>query len=323
MPKFQPIQNFDGLSPQTTKGDLISRSSTAAVRVAVGSDGTFLKADSTQSSGVVWSSATGGGLAVRSVTTTDTCTNADDVLLLSGASFTETLFTAVGNTGKVIRIIHSGTSLTQVYTLVTTSSQTIGGIASGSYALYTNGEALTVISDGANWQILDHKTNAGAAYALTVGATTTAPGMGPTIIQNFARWSRSGSYMVLQYSYMHTGGSGADGSGAYKYPLPSGASIDLTKVTAPSGANLPNASGAGFGGSVVGPATIATTGSGNANYIERASVIVFDATNLYMLGAATAAEQSFPFGSVLAARFSAVNFTVSFTATIPIAGWQP
>ena len=101
----------------------------------------------------------------RSVTTTDSPTIADDVLALSGASFTITLPTAVGNTGKEFTFLHEGTSLTQVYTFNTTSSQTIGGIASGVYKLYTNGEKLKIFSDGANWKISNHVTNTAQADA--------------------------------------------------------------------------------------------------------------------------------------------------------------
>lgn len=95
----------------------------------------------------------------RSVTTTDSPTTADDVLVLSGASFTITLPTAVGNTGKEFTFLHEGTSLSQVYTFNTTSGQTIGGIASGVYKLATNGEKLKIVSDGANFKIINHDTN--------------------------------------------------------------------------------------------------------------------------------------------------------------------
>ncbi len=81
----------------------------------------------------------------------------DNVINVSGASATITLPTAVGITGKEYTIIHNGTSLTQAYTIATTSAQTINGVASGSYILYTTGEILSVISDGANWQIIDHQ----------------------------------------------------------------------------------------------------------------------------------------------------------------------
>lgn len=64
------LTGFD--NPMTTKGDLISRSSTVPVRVAVGSNGQSLVADSTQASGIKWASTyytvnfviDGGGLAI-------------------------------------------------------------------------------------------------------------------------------------------------------------------------------------------------------------------------------------------------------------------
>jgi hypothetical protein len=98
----------------------------------------------------------------RSVTTTDAPSNTvDETLKLSGASFTVTLPTAVGVTGKRFTLVHAGTSFSQVYTLATTSAQTIGGIASGSYKIVSAGEVLRLESDGANWMIIDHKTNTG------------------------------------------------------------------------------------------------------------------------------------------------------------------
>ena len=49
------------VDPMTTKGDIIARSSSAASRLAVGTDGHVLTADSTQTLGVKWASAGGGG----------------------------------------------------------------------------------------------------------------------------------------------------------------------------------------------------------------------------------------------------------------------
>jgi len=45
---------FNNLSPATTKGDLITRDSTNNIRLGVGTNGLFLTADSTQSSGLNW-----------------------------------------------------------------------------------------------------------------------------------------------------------------------------------------------------------------------------------------------------------------------------
>jgi hypothetical protein len=50
---------FDNLAPTTSKGDLIAHNGADNVRVPVGTDGLFLKADSAAATGVAW--ATGGG----------------------------------------------------------------------------------------------------------------------------------------------------------------------------------------------------------------------------------------------------------------------
>lgn len=145
----------------------------------------------------------------RSVTTTDSPTTADDILNLSGASFTVTIPTAVGNTGKVLTLIHAGTSLSQVYTLNTTSGQTIGGLASGVYKLTTNGEKLEIYSDGTNWQIKNHVTDTDwvdtseplvgfytftiSAGNATIGATYTNNGNTYTVAKTVA----AGSTVVM------------------------------------------------------------------------------------------------------------------------------
>ena len=50
---------FDALAPSTTKGDLIVHNGTDNIRVAVGSNGQVLQADSTTASGVKWASSSG------------------------------------------------------------------------------------------------------------------------------------------------------------------------------------------------------------------------------------------------------------------------
>lgn len=127
-----------------------------------------------------------------SKTTTYTATDDDDTLRLSGASWTLTLPTAVGRSGKRFKILHQGTNFSQVYTLQTTSSQTIGGIAGGSYALYTNGEMLEVESDGANWIIIGRITDtAWAAY------TPTLTGFGTATSVDFIWRRRAGAMDII------------------------------------------------------------------------------------------------------------------------------
>lgn len=126
-----------------------------------------------------------------SATGTYAVASTDDTVVCSGASFTATLPTAASLSGKKITIIHNGTSLSQVYTLATTSAQTIGGIASGAYALYTSGEMIEVTSDGTNWIISNRKTNtASATYTPDSGVNQ---GLG-TVASPDIVWSREGIY---------------------------------------------------------------------------------------------------------------------------------
>lgn len=164
----------------------------------------------------------------RNATTTDSITTGDDTVVFSGASFTATLPTAVGNSGKQFTLEHGGTSLTQIYTLATTSAQTIGGIASGAYVLYTNGECLKVESNGANWIIVDHYANTEwiDAGTLTIGAVTTGPTKGTTTTDK-VYWKREGNICLLKYRYVQTG-AGAAGSGNYLVSIPSGITPDTT-----------------------------------------------------------------------------------------------
>jgi hypothetical protein len=59
---------FDALAPTTTKGDLVVYDGTDNIRLAVGTNGYYLKADSTTGSGLAWDSVAAGG--VTSVTAT-------------------------------------------------------------------------------------------------------------------------------------------------------------------------------------------------------------------------------------------------------------
>jgi hypothetical protein len=90
----------------------------------------------------------------RAVTTTDSVGVSDETMELSGSSFTSTLPTAVGVAGKKYCYIHNGTTGTNIYTIATTSGQTVGPNASGDYKLYAKGERLQLQSNGANWIII-------------------------------------------------------------------------------------------------------------------------------------------------------------------------
>jgi hypothetical protein len=211
---------FPSKTALTTKGDLYAHNGTEPTRIAVGANNLVLTADSAAATGVKWASAT-AAKSVRSVVTTDTATNADDVLILSGASFTQTLFTPVGNSGKIIDLLHNGTSITQVYTITATGL--------GTYALYTNGERLRIVSDGTNWIALSHFAQ--TDWASNVATTITATGGGAakgTTTTDYITWRRDGSEALIDFNYRHTA-AGTAGSGLYQIALPGGLVLDTTR----------------------------------------------------------------------------------------------
>lgn len=232
-------------------------------------------------------------IPVNSITGNYTATSADNVISISGSDQVSTLPTAVGITGKEYTLLHDGTSLTQMYRVATTSSQTIGGIASQTVysftipsssikagtkysnnsqtftvmktttssttllctatgaptaapstltfvsgspsgnlaysavtsstfviAMWTNGESLRIVSDGANWKILDHKTDTDwASYVMTLDAVSVAPTPGTTVT-SVSQWRRNGPDIEINiwYSQLLTGGNA--GSGAYIVGVP-------------------------------------------------------------------------------------------------------
>ena len=79
-----------------------------------------------------------------------TITSSDYLVDCTANSFTVTLLTAVGNTGRSFVVKNSGTG---TITIATTSSQTTDGQASGTITL-SQYEAIEVISNGVNWLII-------------------------------------------------------------------------------------------------------------------------------------------------------------------------
>jgi tail fiber protein len=185
----------------------------------------YLKQTGTGNTG--WIAVPTTPTAARGVASTDSLVASDRIIVLTGASFTFTLTTAVGNAGRVVDLRHNGTSLTQVYTIATTSSQLIAASdgTAAPFILYTNGETLTLMSDGTNWQVLGHHAETGwmDAGAITIGATTTSPTKPTTVPYDHVFWKRSGNMAHLKYTYQSDATTGsAAGTGAYLFGLPTG-----------------------------------------------------------------------------------------------------
>lgn len=256
--------------------------------------------------------------AYRSVTTTDSVGVSDETMKLSGASFTSTLPTAVGVAGKRYKFVHAGTTATQVYTLATTSGQTIGGIASGSYALYTNGEVLEIESDGANWIIVGRVTETKwiSAGTITVHATTTNPTKGNTQTVDTVLWRRVGDSAQVRMYFRQTSATGsAAGSGDYKFLIPTSiGTIDTAKCSA-------YATVEGWGSYYANGFAVGRFDNGNGSVDLTGLVVVFDSSYVRCFSR----EVSANVGAVGSAGYGLTDANVFYSLdfTIPITGWQP
>ena len=96
-----------------------------------------------------WATVTSGIQTYIQKTSTYAILTTDQIVECISGTFTTTLPTAVGVTGKEYTIINSGTG---VITVATTSSQLISG--QSSIAINYQYQVYTVISNGANWIIL-------------------------------------------------------------------------------------------------------------------------------------------------------------------------
>lgn len=264
-----------------------------------------------------------GNQKVTSATSTYSVLTTDDYVSMSGASFTTTLFTAVGNEGRIITLAHNGISLTQVFTLNTIGGQTIGGISSGVYKLFTNGETLRLISDNTNWLILSHvaRTPWTAFPSVAAGTLITATGSNPTygtIALNAAYYMRDGQNVIIRWDYRQTT-AGTNGTGLYLFNLPAGITADTSIV----GANTGTSAGAAFYNSIVGEFTQAY---GTTNVGMCATVSVYSTTQLKAVasyqstGATTDAGvwgQTFQGFGAQAAQYYGLR------AKFPVPSWQP
>lgn len=236
---------------------------------------------------------------------------------LSGANFTVTLpdATTAGNIGKPLVLEHAGTSLTQVYTLNTTSSQTVGGIASGSYVLYTNGEALTLVSDGSNWRIRDHKTETDFSSSSNITITCTTGVKGTTSTDSI-RWRRRGRSMIVSLQYTQTGaGTACVDTSGIRITVPGAQSIDTTYT----GTNTSTTGNTQLTTGVV----FSSFGAEQGGASEMTGVAtVYDATH-FRIGFQLSGSFTGDWGMSGIYAFNNTTLQVGGQAEFTILGWQP
>lgn len=122
------------------------------------------------------------GISVLTKTTTYTVLTTDDIIFAdtSGAGWTLTIYTPVGNTGNVIRIKKTSNDVNVL--TVSPAAALIDG--SATTTMNTRYETLTLISDGTNWQIMERRTKSTpTTYTPTISA-----GFGTTSSLNVLSW---------------------------------------------------------------------------------------------------------------------------------------
>jgi hypothetical protein len=300
---------FDALSPTTTKGDVIAHNGSDNVRVAIGSDGTFLKADSAAAAGVSWASAA-GVLVVSTKTTTYTATASDDVILAdaSGASFTITLPAASGNTGKVLRFKKIDSDWTKVVTIDGNASETIDGATTTT--LNTTNEELSIICDGTNWQILERRTATDwVTTTSTITAATTNPTKNGTPSKDIFAYRRDGPNLIIRFEYDQSAG-GTSGSGEYYLNIPSTLGTIDTNITntntSATTTIAPNAAAVGYFGAV-------------GSQTMEGRVTVYDNSKMRFAGI-----YNFSSWQIWSSGFLGFGATLKVSANIivPMSGWK-
>jgi hypothetical protein len=151
------------------------------------------------------------------------------------------------------------------------------------------------------------------SYTLNIGATTTAPTKG-TVAVDTARWRRVGDSMEVYYTYRQSAG-GSAGSGTYLFPLPTGYSVDTSKISLQGGA----------GDSQVGFGRVASTTADAANYNTQCTVILFNSTSVALQTAAggggpDTVGQVRPVTSFWFQLSGVTSY--SFNYRVPILGWS-
>jgi len=161
-------------------------------------------------------------LGVTTKTANYTITGSDDLILgdTSGGTFTLTLPTAASAaSGRVYTIKYTDSGFANALTIDGDGSETIDGDL--TKALRTEGETLTIISDGSNW-VVTSRIIPGISRAYT----PTITGFGTPSSVTFV-WSRCDEFIEVHGIF----NAGTSTSTAASISLPSGLNIDTTNIS--------------------------------------------------------------------------------------------
>lgn len=232
-------------------------------------------------------------LPIQTVTTTDTVSLTSGIVLCdsAGGAYTVTLYTAVGHSGRVVRLKKT----TSDFSVITVSGTSL------TTTLNTIGEEIEVYSDGSAWVVLQRVIpDAWTSYTPTIGA-----GFGtPSNVAFYYR--RSGSVLEVRGSLT----TGTVAAALSAISVPSGLALDtgvigITNTTGNAGTLVGDFSctgAAGASGRICTATSTSTTDVYNGSSFSAANPLTPGAG----LGSVTLAS-----GSVYSARFA-----------VPISGWN-
>lgn len=149
--------------------------------------------------GTIWTKATSTNITTTK-TTNYTATIADDVILANATSgsFTITLYTAINNAGRVLKIIKTDSSANTI-TIDGNASETIAGLL--TIVLNSQFSSVEIISDGSNWQIQSNGkeslTSGNAAYLPEFGCRAFVNFDGTTAADLSGTYSQSGTTVTV------------------------------------------------------------------------------------------------------------------------------
>lgn len=158
---------FNALAPTTTKGDLIAYSTTNA-RLAIGSNGYKLTPDSGETTGLKWRPDSEREIVTK--TASYTATASDDIILCDTGSsnINLTLPAASSNTGKVFVI--KKIAATNTVSIVLDGADEIDGET--EFYLYKDNNFIEIVSDGADWWIINKDLSDYREVSITTRVTT-------------------------------------------------------------------------------------------------------------------------------------------------------
>ncbi len=100
---------FDALAPTTTKGDLVAHDGTDNVRLAVGTNGYVLTADSTAATGVAWAASSGTVTSVNGQTGVVVLSATDvGALPITGGTVTGPTVVSMSSSSAALRVTQTG-----------------------------------------------------------------------------------------------------------------------------------------------------------------------------------------------------------------------